>query len=1274
MSNSDGDCESGTSSELTGGAGYTYEDAVVTYYLTALLREEIAAGQAGHVTRVAVQQASQGEPLDDVIIDTILDSSARRLSLQIKRSLTISAATSNRDFREIIQRAVETRAKPDFRVSEDRYGFVVEHVAHAKFRSLNRIITWSKSSPTSANFDARFSVGGAASNAERSLREELRTLIASSTTDQEVDFYRHLVALRLDGFGENEPRYADIVNNLSELLAPGVAQTGGAFYSALCQNARVGAASAKVWTRPVLLAEIKDNFRLKAAPSYADDLSVIGELAERAISDISAEIDGVHIKRSALTNEVRDRLAQHRFVNISGLPGSGKSAVLRTVIEEKMTSAPVFVLKSDRLRGSDWRSFATDAGLQHKDAGLLLAEIGATGHPVLFIDSIDRIKPTQRTIVTDLLHKLETEPALAHWKVLATSRDQGLEAIRAWIPFRFFRETGIGDVSIGYFNDAEAEELAKEKPALRSLLFGTPAVQEIARRPFFASVLADGFARAEIAGDTAPRSESELIAAWWRAGGYDAGEDTALLRQRALLDLAHAGVGNLGKSIAVRDLASETVNLIASLHRDHIIRTVEEGHTLSFTQDIYFEWAFFRLLIDAGETWPRALSAAGEPPLLARIVALLSQHVITHGPGWADAYRMLEAEELRPQWKRAWLTGPPSSPRFVDHLGQFQTLLAEGDYLLFQKFLVWFQAEHTIPNPLILNQPQADIDGAGLVRMADLLGWPSDVATWERVLGWLLSLAPSLPARLVPNVLELFKVWQNVFADLKNDISERIIMLCSEWLIDLESVTYRDHFSMDFGRWKDLANETRSALESSLRFVILGSARSLPDPAIDISDRALTNDRMRHKIYEELIGFSPILSTVAQKKLVALARAELIEVLPKDEIEQKRRDSERHYALLRKIHDKPEQERSEHERKILSSSTFIGGSKTYDLDDLAIGRYHHAYFPPSPLHEPFGSLFKVAPDLARSLVRDLANHAMEAWRQIHEIDKPRHGTPIPLDLDFPWGRQRFWGDWRVYNWFKGQLAPRPLECAFLALAYWAHQELDAGRPVDEIITEVVEGHECWAVLGIAASLALEAMHASDTVLPLATCQRLWHVDLARMTQESLSEIDLFDLNVNQRLSANKAAALSYLKGRRSRFREVRNLAAVFALHTDDELRERFKSTLAAFPDELPYFLEEERASEDRTQSLLESARIWAGWGDAENYRTRDLLEEPGMKTIEYQAPEPLPETVQNRLATSTLGLQDYSVMAWATKKHARSSGLQRDGMGYEVARSHGYPT
>src|SRR5450631_3189088 len=58
-----------TSTELTGGAGFTYEDTVVAYYLTALLREDRAAGQSGVVTSVAVQQSGNGYPMDDLVVE-----------------------------------------------------------------------------------------------------------------------------------------------------------------------------------------------------------------------------------------------------------------------------------------------------------------------------------------------------------------------------------------------------------------------------------------------------------------------------------------------------------------------------------------------------------------------------------------------------------------------------------------------------------------------------------------------------------------------------------------------------------------------------------------------------------------------------------------------------------------------------------------------------------------------------------------------------------------------------------------------------------------------------------------------------------------------------------------------------------------------------------------------------------------------------------------------------------------------------------------------------
>ncbi|MHA6881753.1 hypothetical protein [Ralstonia pseudosolanacearum] len=74
-----------TSPELTGGAGFTYEDAVAAYYLVGLVGGTTATELASRVVeRVAQQQADFGEPLDDVIVDAVglSDGTPMRLSLQ----------------------------------------------------------------------------------------------------------------------------------------------------------------------------------------------------------------------------------------------------------------------------------------------------------------------------------------------------------------------------------------------------------------------------------------------------------------------------------------------------------------------------------------------------------------------------------------------------------------------------------------------------------------------------------------------------------------------------------------------------------------------------------------------------------------------------------------------------------------------------------------------------------------------------------------------------------------------------------------------------------------------------------------------------------------------------------------------------------------------------------------------------------------------------------------------------------------------------------------
>jgi hypothetical protein len=61
----------------------------------------------------------------------------------------------------------------------------------------------------------------------------------------------------------------------------------------------------------------------------------------------------------------------------------------------------------------------------------------------------------------------------------------------------------------------------------------------------------------------------------------------------------------------------------------------------------------------------------------------------------------------------------------------------------------------------------------------------------------------------------------------------------------------------------------------------------------------------------------------------------------------------------------------------------------------------------------------------------------------------------------------------------------------LALEEWCFAELERGRPVDELIHEIVERNDCIAILGVAVMIALHTQSVSEVTLALVTSQRLW---------------------------------------------------------------------------------------------------------------------------------------------------------------------------------------
>jgi len=915
------------------------------------------------------------------------------------------------------------------------------------------------------------------------------------------------------------------------------------------------------------------------------------QLARSYANLVQDDIGGTRLDRISLLENLDAKLTAARVVQARGLPGSGKSVVVRRAVQRALERGPALFLKAEQLEGTSWISYATSQGLSGAPLEQLLVEVGAAGTPILFIDAIDRIEKEHQPVILDVIRAIVESPLLDNWRIVVSLRDTGIEVLRNWLG-EFLDDLKVETLSVGPLSDEEAETLAKAKPHLRPLLFGSSQVQEIVRRPFFAKVLNQSYVADPSVPTFAPRSEVDLIENWWRRGGYNETGQSAIERQRELLDLASVRARNLSQPIRLSELTS--VAHIDDLKSDGILQNAREGISVRFAHDIFFEWAFFHVLADRGPQWIEVIKACGEPPAVARIVELASQWEYTQGKDWRAYLAQTESSDLRSQWLRAWLVGPLGTVRFEADEDQFATVVFADEYRLFRKVLVWFQAEKTSPNANIL---AGGLPPDQRQRFADLLGWPSDFAAWRRLIDFILRHISDIPQRLYPEIVAIFEVWQNALADFPNPTSRALLQRCATWLAAIDAISTADGPDENSEFWNKVPG--LGAFRKSLGQLLLRSSRTEQKLAADYLQRVTNSERIRDDAFHDIIVFSPVLAQSLPQSVVELSLAFLREELPDEQVAREEQELRSESEWRKAVMAKPEAERTRQEQMALSFGSPLrtfGDFSYHDWERLSIHDDHRSFCPPSPLQEPFHSLFQSSPDEALSLLRELCNHAMTAWQQLHCHSHDRGGTPIALELTFPWGTQCFWGTDQEYLWFRSIWAPKAIGCGFMALEEWCFAELARSRPVDELIQQIIEGNECIAILGIASMLALHTETVSETTFPLFTSQRLLAADHNRWAQD-LSSMNARSVRKNQ---------LSWMVPR-----------FIFAA---EPLRDLARGAILNFKNDLPYEYKEDRDLPEVREYLTNQALEYAELADPENYQAYRTEEDSDQIAIVHVSP------------------------------------------------------
>lgn len=1238
------------SPELAGGEGFTFEGDVAAFYLAALLAEAYAPGIKDRVVvGVSVQQRDFGEPLDDVIVDFAdVDKNGNnaRLSLQVKRSLTISNADTNSDFRDIIRDSWATLKKTNFQLGIDRYGASVGTISAAKARALNTLCELARESQATSHFETRFKEEGNASAELKSIKECIADLLhkakGSTCTPEDIhQFLAHFVLLQFDFLHEGESDSPKAINQVKDSLAVAEASKAPLVWSKMVQLARASAGKAGQFDRVRLVREMCVVAKLRGANSLRHDLDKLKELAKSYVSFIPDDVGGTKLSRDELISQLDDKFQRARVIQVTGLPGSGKSVLIRRWVECAIDQGPSLFLKAEQLEGTSWLSFANHHGLSSTTLEPLLIEIGASGTPVLFIDAIDRVDKDRQGIIIDLIRTIKESALLDQWHIVASLRDNGIEVLRNWLG-EYLDDLIVETVIVNQLSDDDAEELAKEKPHLRALLFGSTEVRGIVRRPFFAKVLNQSYQADPSNQSFVPQSEVDLIEHWWKLGGYNEQGQSALERQQILLDLASVRARQLSQPIKLSQLAS--IQHIDNLISDGILQNARQGISIHFGHDIFFEWAFFHVLADKSDQWIEEIKTCGEPPAVARVVELVSQWEYIKGENWASSLALTVDRSLRSQWQRAWLVGPLSNAKFESDEDQFEGEVFANDFLLLRKALVWFQAEKTSPN---MNVLLSAFPLQERQRFADLLGWPSDFSSWRRLIVFILKRISKIPQRLFPDIVAIFEVWQNALSELDNPASKAILQQCANWLGDLDELEYAESPNEKSAYWNEVPN--RGDFRKSIIRLLLKSSKIQPNYSREHLQRYMKARRSRDNEYGDIIGFSPLLAQSIPDSLVEVSLRYLCKELPDDQVvreeEERRARNKWRQALLAK----PKSERTEKEQRALNFAAPLHISNDFSYHDwerLCIQDDYRSYYPTSPLREPFLSLFKYSPDHALGLLRDLCNHAVAAWRQLHNHTYDRGGTPIPIELTFPWGTQIFWGEDRWYLWFCSSRMPKVIECGLMALEKWCFSQLESGRSGEDIIKQIVQGNECIAILSIASLLAIHTETLSDVTFPIFTSQRLLSTDKNRR----LNEFHLSTKLMGFKYPGDKVHidAINESVSRPVRQKDLSWLVQT-CIVSGGEQGDRTKAAIMNFKNNLPVQYKEHQEDQDVKQRLISQAEELSELVDIQNYQAYKVEDEPDKMVVVHESPSAKnPENIA-KVTKAKEYLQISNLWVWASK-------------------------
>ncbi|MGX4807220.1 hypothetical protein [Bradyrhizobium guangdongense] len=1173
----------------TGGAGPQFEAKVGAFYVLPLLSGGEPRGLPGATVRtVAFQQRVAAHPLDDVVVKAVnRDGSPAILEIQVKRTLTFTK--SDTEFQDVVGQIWEAAQKPDFETSRYELAVAIARTTTRIEQAYQEVLHWARQLLDGATFAAHINRPAFASDAMRSFVDVFRTnlRLAGAPTDDETVWrlLRRFQILVFDFESAGSDYEHRARENLRWILGADQADRANDLWPVLIDFVGASARAAGAMDRAAVITTLEQQHgvRFTAHPYVRPVYERLTEAAEQALDEIDETVGGVRLARNQLIDEADKLLQQHPVMLIQGRPGVGKSAVMKHLAARLQSEGCVLVLRRGRVIAGGWSVMAHTIGWAGSQAELF-NELGAGGGATLFIDNIDQIDdPGEWATVTDLLSQATRSQG---WRIVATC---GVESDdwKTRLPARV-RAAGIGSLVIGALSDEEKVDLSSQNKALALILAEGHPAKGIAENLFYLSRLVELGAGQ----DAGIATELDLACLWWRYGGGRSEDDRRFARLKLLRTIGAQAISNPSQAtFNVDNLESAAV---VELLRLESLREEIRGASVTFRHDVLRDWTIgFQIHEDvnllAAQPMERPL-----PVILARGLEIAARLALADDPSgqrWLALLAIAEREGCHGSWKRPILLALPRSEDALKLFVALTPVLLESGGRRLREIIRLVIAVESEPLAALIARVRPDI-------ALPALGGGDFIApkgsSWFPLVIWLTISAKSLPTELIPDAIKIFQAWLMTTHGHNYPPNTQIVGILFDWLALVEShVTHRVYRdisevppSLKIDHLDDVRNDIRMIAFSFANLNSTAAAQYLT---------GINSETIAYHDQQTLLKSPGTLPGAAPGPFADFALATLIE---KD-------DPDRYYTRRR------------------------------DYGPFEV--HEHVFLDIPSDGGPFLSVLNASRDDGLRLIRGLVEHATQ-WRREQYQEQ---GTPFPqIKIAFPGNEIMFEGDLTVYRWARATGPSLIAATALRALEAWGHLQIEAGRPFNDVLRDVL-GPDGSSVAFLAVAIDLALSHwqvAVDAAWPLAADPQLIQFDEDRFRH------DISGVNRRPRAGGQQIqpALRVDLDAQRSRRTRLFDMIGRYAFREDSTALTQLRTALEQVRDELD---NQANDNQNRVAELRATVTRALRMLDVANWDAVTTTLQDGTQVQAYQFKE-IPEEQQareNQASQASANLQRMNI-------------------------------